>query len=43
MACTQVVPVPIDDLLSKEYAKKRRAQHFKPDKVTFKRTACIYA
>lgn len=31
----QVVPVPIDDLLSKEYAKKRRAQLYRPDKVYF--------
>lgn len=29
----QVVPVPTDDLLSKEYAKKRRTEVFKPDKV----------
>jgi hypothetical protein len=29
----QVVPVPTDDLLSKEYAKKRRAQAYHPDKA----------
>ena len=29
----QVVPVPVDDLLSKEYAKKRRAELYLPNKV----------
>jgi hypothetical protein len=29
----QVVPVPIDDLLSKEYAKKRRSKLYSPGKV----------
>ena len=32
-ALLQVVPVPVDDLLSKEYAKKRRAELFLPNKV----------
>ena len=29
----QVVPVPTDDLLSKEYAKRRRAEAYSPDKA----------
>ena len=32
-AFVQVVPVPVDDLLSKEYAKKRRAELYLPNKV----------
>ncbi len=28
-----MVPVPTDDLLSKEYAKKRREELFRPNKV----------
>ena len=31
----QVVPVPTDDLLSKEYAKRRRAELFNPDKASY--------
>ena len=30
----QVVPVPTDDLLSKEYAKRRRAELFNPNKAS---------
>lgn len=32
----QVVPVPIDDLISKEYAKRRRAELYRPDRVSFR-------
>ncbi|CAK0786946.1 hypothetical protein CVIRNUC_010160 [Coccomyxa viridis] len=29
----EVVPVPIDDLISKEYAKRRRAELYRPDRA----------
>lgn len=29
----QIVPVPTDDLLSKEYAKRRRTELYNPNKV----------
>ena len=31
----QVVPVPIDDLISKEYAKRRRAELYRPNRVSY--------